>query len=236
MQDFLKIVYLSFGSLIVLFILTKIMGNKEMSQLNMFDYIVSITIGSIAAEMATSLENNFMEPLVAMAVYALVTLIISLINSKSLKLRRILSGESIILLNNGKLYRKNFKKARLDINEFLIQCRSNGYFNISDIQTAIFEPNGKISFLPKSIKRPVTPEDLNIDPNQERTITNVILDGYILIDNLKAIGLEKNWLEKELKKQGIQSYKNVFLATCDQFKNLSVYVKIDRKNTHDGFE
>ncbi len=127
-MDLLKITALSFGSVIFLFILTKLMGNKEMSQLSMFDYIIGITIGSIAAEMATALENDFMQPLVAMAVYAIVSIIISILSYKSLKVRRIISGNSLILLDNGELYRNNLKKAKLDLNEFLMQCRTARIF------------------------------------------------------------------------------------------------------------
>ncbi len=127
-MDLLKIVALSLGSVIFLFILTKLMGNKEMSQLSMFDYIIGITIGSIAAEMATALENDFMQPLVAMAIYAVVSIIISILSYKSLKFRRISSGDSLILLDNGEIYRDNLKKAKLDLNEFLMQCRINRIF------------------------------------------------------------------------------------------------------------
>ena len=125
-MEIVKIIFLSLGSIFILFILTKIMGNREMSQLSMFDYIVGITIGSIAAEMSTSLENNFWEPVVAMLVYALIATGISYLNCKSLKFRRIFSGRSKILLDNGKLYRKNFIKSKLDINEYLMQAKING--------------------------------------------------------------------------------------------------------------
>lgn len=152
-MDLLKIVFLSLGSIIVLFILTKLMGNREMSQLSMFDYVVSITIGSIAAEMSTSLENNFLEPVIAMIVYGIVATAISYFTCKSIKIRRIVSGRGKILYDNGKLYRKNLIKSKLDLNEFLMQCRINGYFNLADIHTAILEPNGRISFLPVSRKK-----------------------------------------------------------------------------------
>ena len=190
-MDIIKIISLSLGSLVILFVLTKIMGNREMSQLTMFDYIVSITIGSIAAEMATSLENDFMEPVVAMIVYGLVTVFISYITCKSLNMRRFFTGRAKILLDNGRLYRKNFKSAKIDLNDFLMECRVNGYFNLSDIQTAILEPNGKISFLAKSLKRPATPEDLNLSPEQENIVINVILDGVLLKENLDKTGNEK---------------------------------------------
>lgn len=235
-MDLIKIVFLSLGSILVLFILTKIMGNREMSQLTLFDYIVGITIGSIAAEMSTSLENNFWEPVLAMIVYGIVAAGISYATCKSIKVRRIVSGRGTILLDNGKLYRKNFIKAKLDINEFLMQARINGYFNIADIQTAILEGNGKISFLPVSSKRPVNPEDLNLNPPCDNVVINVILDGVVLKENLEQTGKDIKWLEKELEKQNISNLKDVFLATYDNKQNLSVYVKWQKENKHDFFE
>lgn len=218
-----KIISLSFSSIIILFILTKLIENKQMSQLTMFDYIVGITIGSIAAEMATALDNNFLEPLIAMIVYALVTITISFISSKSLMLRRIFLGKTLILLDNGQLYRNNFKKAKLDLSEFFTQCRTNGFFNLNDIQTALLEPNGKISFLSKSEKRYLTPEDQNITVTQEKIPHNLILDGKIIKSNLKFIGLTEEWLYNKLEEQGYKKVKNIFLATYDSKSNLSIY-------------
>lgn len=235
-MDLLKIVWLSFGSLLALFILTKIMGNKEMSQLSMFDYIIGITIGSIAAEMSTALENDFMQPLLAMIIYALASVVISFVSYKSLKVNRFLTGPSLILLDNGEIYRNNLKKAKLDITEFLMQCRTSGYFNLSDIQTAILEPNGKISFLPKAEKRPATPSDMNISVPVDRVVVNVVLDGIVLKENLYHTGNDELWLEKELVSQGIQNVDDIYLATCDCNNNLSVYLKKDLENKHDFFD
>ena len=235
MEYWIKIPILSFSSLIVLFILTKIMGNKEISQLSMFDYTIGITIGSIAAEMATSLDANFMEPLIAMVVYAIVAVLISLISSKSLVFRRIIQGKSVILYDNGRIYRENFKKTNLDLNEFLMQCRTNGYFNLAEIQTAILESSGKISILPKSLKRPVNPEDLNLNPPTDNIVTNLILDGKILKQNLKAIGKNEEWLLNQIKNQGIPKLNQIFLATYDNENNLSIYKKINTKHLKDPF-
>ncbi len=234
-NELIKICVTSLGSLIILFILTKLIGNREMSQLNMFDYINSITIGSIAAEMATALED-FLQPLVAMVVYALATILISYVSCKSVRLQRIITGKTKILLDNGKIYSKNFSKARLEINEFLTQCRSQGYFNINDIQTAILETNGKVSILPKSGIKPVTPDDLQIQVKQEQLNTNIILDGTILKENLKNVGKTEEWLYKEIDKQGRFKLKNIFLATIDENDRLSIYVKINKSNKHDAFE
>lgn len=236
MQDILKVIILSVVSEIVLFVLTKLMGNKEMSQLSMFDYIIGITIGSIAAEMATALESDYLQPLVAMIVYAIIAIIISLLCTKSQKARRFIYGNSLVLMDNGKLYRKNFKTAKLDLNEFLVQCRVNGYFNLADIKTAILESNGKISFLPKSSHRPATPEDLNLTPNPASINVNVILDGKILLENLQNAGLDAVWLQKELVSQGFEKPEQIFLATLDKENNLSLYENNDLENSHDFFE
>lgn len=223
-MEYLKIIVLSLGSIVILFLLTKIMGQREMSQLSIFDYIVSITIGSIAAEMATSLENNFMEPLIAMIVYAVVTLVIALINNRFVKLRPIFSGRTLILYDNGTLFKENFKKAKIDLNEFFVQCRTNGFFNLSDIKTALLEENGKISFLPLSEKRPANPSDFNIKLEEENIITNIILDGKVMEKNLSEIGRDKIWLSEELQKQGVTKMDNIFLATYKSDDTLSIYM------------
>lgn len=223
-MEYLKIIFLSLGSIIALFFLTKLMGQKELSQLSIFDYVIGITIGSIAAEMATSLENNFMQPLIAMIVYALVTILISIINNKFVKLRPFFSGTTLILYDNGTLFKKNFKKAKIDLNEFLVQCRTSGYFNLSDIKTAILEENGKISFLPISDKRPVNANDLNIKPEDDTVITNIIIDGKIMEENLKELGFDEIWLYDKLQKQGITKIDNIFLATYDGKENVAAYM------------
>jgi len=235
-MELVQIFFTSVGSVIALFFLTKIIGNRQMSQLSMFDYINGITIGSIAAEMATSLENNFLKPLIAMVVYALLAALISIITSKSIKLRRFLTGESLVLFDNGKIYEANLKKSKLDVNEFLTQCRTHGYFDIANLETAILEPNGRISFLPQSTQRPVMPCDLNLTPPREKPVINVIIDGVVLRDNLKATGNNDRWLEKQLHAQGISKVSDVFLATCDCENKLNVYVKIEKKTAGDVFE
>ena len=228
--------FASIGSVIVLFILTKIMGNRQMSQLNMFDYINGITFGSIAAEMATSLETDFLRPLLAMIIYAAMSILVSYITIHSIRGRRLLNGEALILLYEDKLYQQNLKKAKLDVGEFLVQCRINGYFDISDIEAAFLEPNGSISFLPKEDMRPLNPQDLNLAPEQTYPLINIILDGHIMEDNLKHTGNNEKWLEKTLHAQGISKISEVFLATCDHQNKVTVYRKIEKANMKNLFE
>lgn len=234
MMDIIHVILTSLGSLIVLFILTKFMGYRQISQLSMFDYINGITIGSIAAEMATSLEN-FTKPLTAMIVYTIVVVLTSKINEKSLVLRRFMTGNPIILLDNGQIYFDNLKRARLDLDEFLIRCRNSGYFDISKIQTAILESNGKVSILPISTDRPATPKDLNLTPAQETMVANVIMDGEILKKNLQHTGNDEKWLNSQLQSYGVSNISDVFLATCDANNKLNVYIKIEGPMKKDLF-
>ena len=229
-MEVLKIIGLSLGSITILFTLTKIMGQREMSQLSIFDYFITITIGSIAAELSTSLEDNFIQPVIAMIIYALVTLTVSFLNTKYVKLRPFLSGRTLILYDNGTLFKENFKKAKIDLNEFLVQCRTNGFFNLSDIKTALLEENGKISFLPYSDRRPANPSDFNIKPKEEGIVTNLILDGRVMDKNLKELGFDKLWLNEMLQKQGIIKIDNIFLATYNSDGSLSAYLTNNTKN------
>ena len=203
------------GSFAVLFLSAKLIGHKQIAQLDFFDYITGITIGSIAAEMATELEEPW-KPLLAMVIYGGITLSLSLISSRFPRSRKYLNGTPTILLDHGKLYYENMKKARLDLSEFLVLCRQQGYFDLTSIQTAIFEYNGKLTILPVTTQRPVTPQDLDLNPNQELTFTELIMDGRILEDNLKRMGLDRTWLEKQLKQRHISTAKEVFLAVCDR--------------------
>lgn len=235
MQEILYVICLSIGSILILFFLTKLMGYRQMSQLSMFDYINGITIGSIAAEMATSLEENFVQPLTAMIVYAIADILLSLTASKSVKARRLIIGKPVVLLNSGEIYEKNLKKAKMDINEFISQCRISGYFDISQLQSAVLEGNGKISFLPKAEQRPVNPNDLNLQPQAEMMVANVIIDGKIMDENLKNAGKDRNWLKAQLKGQGCSDEKEVLLGTCDIQGNFTAFEKNKNVGDHDIF-
>ena len=221
-MEILKVVLTSLLSAAALFLIAKLIGHKQMSQLDFFDYITGITIGSIAAELATELEKP-LKPLVAMLVYGAITVILSVITSKLPKTRKFINGSPTIIMNNGKIYRKNMKKAKIDLSEFLVLCRQEGYFNLSDIQTAIFEYNGRLTVLPVSTKRPLTPEDMELTPQAEYMNTEVIMDGRILHENLKRLGLDIKWLEKQIKEQGFKNVKEIFLGLCDNNNQLYLY-------------
>lgn len=218
----LGVILTSLLSVAVLFLLAKIMGHKQIAQLDLFDYIAGITIGSIGAELATELEEP-LKPLIALLIYGGVTFGFSMLTSKFPRMRKYINGSPTVILNAGKLYRKNMRKAKLELSEFMVMCREEGYFNLDDIQTAIFEYNGRLTILPVSSKRPTTPADIGLSPQQETINAEVIMDGRILGENLKRMGLDTNWLQKKLEEQGFHSAKEVFLGLCSTDHKLSLF-------------
>lgn len=220
--DVIKIVSTALLSIAALFVITKIMGYKQVSQLDFFDYVNGITIGSIGAELATDLEEPW-KPLIALAVYGGVSVLLSFLTGKAPKTRKYINGAPSLLMNDGKLYRKNFSKAKLDLSEFMMLCRQMGYFDLSEIQTVVFEYNGRISILPKSANRPATPSDLKITANATSIGVEVIMDGRIMGENLSRMKLDEQWLESRLTEYGYGSAKEIFLAVCDKDKKLTLF-------------
>ena len=201
-MDLLQVAVTSVGAFVALFLLSKLMGHRQISELSVFDYVNGITIGSIAAEMATELEKP-LRPLVAMVAWALLVWLLEALTSK--------------------LYRRNMKKARLDLSEFLIQCRQQGFFDLGAIQTAVYEPDGRLTILPVAARRPVTPEDIGIAPEKEQIFTELIMDGRVLGENLHRMGVDETWLLRQLRQQGYHSAREVFLAVADANKQVAVY-------------
>ena len=210
-MEIIKVILTALLSVSALFIITKIMGHKQVSQLDFFDYVSGITIGSIGAELATELAKPY-RPLIALVVYGAASLILNLLAHKLPRTRKYINGSPSILMSNGKLYRDNLKKAKIDLSEFMLLCREQGYFDLDEIQTAVFEHNGKLSILPKGENRPATPKDLNITVAPTHMGVEVIMDGRILGENLSRMGLNEKWLEKQIKAQGFKDAKGIFLG------------------------
>lgn len=210
-MDFIKVTLTSLLSVAALFIIAKIMGHKQVAQLDFFDYISGITIGSIGAEFATELEEPW-KPLVALAVYGLVSILLNALTHKFPKTRKFINGTPSILMSGGKIYRKNLIKSKLDLSEFMLLCREQGYFDLDEISTAVFEHNGKISILPKAANRPATPSDLKITAKATHIGVELIMDGRVMGENLERLEKDEEWLILQLKSQGYSSPQEVFLA------------------------
>lgn len=219
----LNAIVTSILSMIVLFFLTKLTGNKQISQMSMFDYITGITIGSSAAEMAIG-GDAFIPAFVATVLYGVAAFMISEICNKSIKARRYLNGEPMIIYLDGKFNKKNMSRARMDMGEFLTQCRNNGYFSMREIACAIMEPNGKISFLEKGKN----------SKEKASLAVNIVIDGKILKDNLECAKKNKWWLMKELDGRGVK-LSDVLLATIEN-DSLFVYSYLNTESKHNIFE
>ncbi|MCH5297951.1 MAG: DUF421 domain-containing protein [Ruminococcus sp.] len=234
-MDFFRVLLTAPLSIIVLFFLSKLIGNKQISNLNIFDYINGITIGSIAAEMATCEYEELPHFTIALVIYALIVFLLSLVSQKSVKLRRFFTGKTILLYDKGKLYKKNLTTAKLDFNEFLALLRNKGYFNLDEIETAMLEQSGDLSVLPKDKNRPVTPDDIKVRVHQTRPEPVVIMDGHIMSKNLKATGNNEAWLNARIEEQQ-KKLSDIFAATCDGDNNLKIVECADNNPTNDMFE
>ena len=224
MSDIWRVVARSLFSLATLFFMTKLLGKKQVSQLSLFDYVIGISIGNFAAEMTINLDSHFMHGTVAVVIFGVVAYIISVVTMKSIVLRRFFMDEPTVLIAEGKIQEKGLKKVKYDINDLLEQCRSAGYFDLNEINYAVVEGNGDLSILVKDEYKPVTKKDLNIKKEETGLVANVIIDGNIMHDNLKNIGKNVSWLDKELEKQSVLLC-DILLATVDKNFKVVIYKK-----------
>lgn len=222
MIETLRIIPRSLVSLIVLFLITKAIGKKQVSELSLFDYVIGISIGNFAAEMIMNFDNNYFNGIVAMITFGLVAWLVSYFTMKSMFLRRVIIGTPTVLIQNGKIIEKNLRKMMIDVNDLLEQCRSNGNFDMNEIEYAIMEANGKVSILPKKEYSPLIVKDMNLKLERNDLVSNVIIDGKIMISNLENSGKEKEWLLKELKVKG-KNLEDVLLGTLDSNYKLILY-------------
>ena len=219
-------------SIILLQILAKIIGPKQISQLTYYDYIVGITLGSIAAVMAIDDQVKWYLCAIAMILYIIISLFFAWITNKSIIARKVLTGVPQILIFHGKIIEKNLKKIHFDLNDLLTQCRSAGYFDISKIEYAIMETTGNVSFMLKSEENPITRNDMGKKVQQEQLFANVIIDGKIMKQELKTIGKNETWLQQRLKEKEVV-LDDVLLGIADCNNTLHLYRKRESMNgTH----
>jgi len=220
------------GGLASLFFFCKLLGKKQMAQLNVYDYIIGISIGNIVAEMSVNKAVPFTHGLIVLFVYTLVAMFSTYITTKSIIARRFMSGSPLVIIEDGKIIEKSLKKVKLDINDLLQEARIAGYFDLSEIEYALLEPNGVLSFLPKTKFKPVTPNDIKRKTNYKGLSANLVIDGNIMKNNLSYIKQDIKWLKTRLKNLGYEDIKNILLATCDTNEVITVYEKnvLQKKN------
>jgi len=222
-NELLNVTFRAVASLITLFLVTKVLGKKQVSQLSLFDYVIGISIGNFAAEMTINLESNEINGILAVVIFGVFAYLVSYLTMKSIRLRRFFIGTPTIMIQNGKILEENLKKVKFDINDMLEEVREAGYFDLSQVEYAVLEANGELSILPKPEYRPLTPNDMNIKVDKEGLCSNVIIDGKIMKNNLKNINKEEKWLIKQLKVKGYSDISKILLATVDINDKIAVY-------------
>ena len=195
-----------------MFFVIKLLGKKQISQLNVFDYVIGISLGNIAAEMTINDDITILNAFLAMTIYGLCSLFVSYITNKSILARRFISGVPVILIENGKISKEQLKKVKLDLNDLMQDAREDGIFDLSKVDYAIMEVSGKVTFLLKSDEQPVTRNDLQIKKENDGLTANLILDGNIMVNNLKACGKTRKWLINIIKEKGYKM-EEIFLLT-----------------------
>lgn len=223
-NEALSIIPRSLISLLTLFIATKILGKKQVSELSLFDYVIGISIGNFTAEMILVLDTQLINGVVAILTFGIMGYLFSYISTKSIIFRRFVFGSPTIIIDNGKFNYTSLKKLNIDINDFLEQARSAGHFNIQEISYAIMEANGKISFLLKDEYNQPTKKDLKVNITKSNLPASIIIDGNIMNENIKLTNKNYSWFIKELKRQGYTKYDNILLAVY-QDNSLIIYEK-----------
>jgi len=221
----LSIIFRSLVSFGVLFLLARILGKKQIAQLTYFDYVIGISIGSIASQCAVDTSIDLWESLVGELVFALFALALSWISAKSFVGRKLLDGMPIVVIEKGNIVERGLKNTKLTINDLLEECRQQGVFNLADVELAILETNGGLSVLLKTQKSPITPEDMRLEVDAKGLCVNVILDGNILYNHLHILRRDDAWLKRELSKQNVLSPSDVLLACIDHSGVLTIHLK-----------
>lgn len=199
---------------IIVLIVMRMMGKREIGQLQPFELAISIMIADLASVPMTELGIPLSNGIIPILGMLFMHMIISFINIKSVNMRKIICGKPAILIYRGKIEEKTLRKERFTVNELQERLRGNNVYNILDVEYAILETNGEVTVIQKPEKRNVIPEDLGITPEYEGIPYDLIVDGKIMYENLKKIGKDYKWLEKKIKNFDTKP-QEVLLATID---------------------
>ena len=185
---------------IIVLIVMRLMGKREIGQLQPFELAISIMIADLASIPMTDTGIPIFNGIIPILGLLIMHLIISIINLKSSKAREIICGRPSILIYRGKINENNLKKERFTINELEERLRGNNVVNLGDVEYAILETSGQVTVIQKPDKRNSIPQDFNIMPEYEGIPYDLVVDGKVMEENLKAIGKDYNWLKKQVKK------------------------------------
>ncbi len=226
-QEWLVVLIRSLIAFATLFLFARILGKQQISELTFFEYVLGITVGSTAASLSTDLTTKPFPHWLSLLVWTAGALGLQMVQIKNRRWAKIIDGEPVVLIQNGKILEKNLKTSRMTVDELLEQLRLKDVFDLSHVEFAILETNGQVSVLRKSQHVPVTPYHLNIPTSYEGLSTELIVNGKILPQNLEQVQLDENWLRGELARRGLKP-EDCFLATLNTKGELYVSTFADR--------
>jgi len=227
MPEWVNILLRSLGAIVTLYLLTRILGKKQIAQLTFFEYIAGITLGELAGFISTDMEAHYFLGLTALLTWFLIPLGVEYLSLKSKLMRDWFEGKARVLIKEGKVLEDNLKKERLSADELLQRLRTKDVFNMADVEFAVLETSGDLSVLLKKENQPLTPKHLGIKVGPELEPQAVILDGKRMNEPLATAGLSPQWLDTELEKLGVPM-NNVFIGQVDSYGQLSVDLYDDK--------
>lgn len=202
---------------------TRLLGKKQMAQLTYFEYVTGITIGALAGGVALDTEMPLTNALAALTVWTLLMLLANWASLKSLRLRRALDGEPVLVISHGKLMEQNMKKQHYTMDDLLVELRSRDVFNVRDVEFAVLEPSGALSILKKGA----------LKAGQKAALSRpLVMDGQILQENLMDLHLTEEWLRAKLARRGAPDLSDVFYAELEPDGVLFVDRRSDRTEAH----
>lgn len=209
-------------SFFTLLILARILGKEQISQLTFFDYIVGITIGSIASEATVDLSSRAWPHFIGIISWSVLAYLMQLISLKWRYAAKIIEGEPVVVIMKGKLMDKVLKKMKFRITDILELLRNQGIFDLNEVDYAILEPNGSLSVLKKPEYLPLTPKDMNIKVKPTGISTELVYDGRVIEQNLRQMNKDRKWLMNQLSKHGVKDISEIFLVTLNDAGSLYV--------------
>ncbi len=232
MNEYIEVLLRSIVTFIGLLCLALLMGRKQLSQITFFDYIVGITIGSIAAVLVVDRTINIFDGAIAIVSWSIMPIIVGYIAMKSIRFRVLVDGEPKVVIQSGVIINKNMLKEKYNMGDLLMQLRDKGVFDISEVDYAILEPNGTLSVLKKQQNNTVTLNDINISTDNPGLFTELVIDGKVIEKHLESIGKDTLWLENQLKSKNVPSIDMVVFAGYQSNSGLYISLKNDLDGIH----
>ncbi|APH14457.1 hypothetical protein NPD5_1017 [Clostridium sporogenes] len=208
----MEVIIRSIFTYIILLILGRIMGRKLISNITFYDFMIGVLIGSIGVRIALGPRETPLLALISAIVVTILVVITDYLDIKSINFRKLIDGDPIVLISNGKLLDYNLKKVKITINTLMMELRKKDIFNVDDVAFAVIETDGELSVLPKANKQPITTGDLNISTNTNGLMRDIIIDGKIMYDNLELTNYDEQWVRGQLKNNNIYNVEEVFYA------------------------